>query len=92
VDVLGRCWRHAPFACRVVIYGGALFVPIVLVSASAILNLPAFVFEHLVVLLVVAFAMAGRAPAIMVAVSAATSDNLFLQDPIGRPASRCGCR
>jgi signal transduction histidine kinase len=49
--------------------------------------MPAFMFEHLTVLLVVALAMlGGRGPAIVVAVVASIGDNILLREPIGRPA------
>jgi hypothetical protein len=48
--------------------------------------MPAFIFEHLTVLLVVALAMlAGRGPVIFVAVVASVADNTLLREPIGRP-------
>lgn len=49
--------------------------------------MPAFIFEHLMVLLVVALAIVGgRRPAVVVAVVASIGDNILLREPIGRPA------
>jgi signal transduction histidine kinase len=50
------------------------------------LEMPPFVFEHLVVLLVVAVAVPwGLGPAIVTAIVSVVSDDVLLRDPIGRP-------
>jgi K+-sensing histidine kinase KdpD len=49
--------------------------------------MPAFVFEHLIVLFAVGVALTwGMGPAVATAVVATFSDNLLFDDPIGRPA------
>src|SRR5687768_17585506 len=49
--------------------------------------MPAFIFEHLAVLLVVALAMlGGRGPAILVAAVTSVGDKILLREPIGRRA------
>jgi K+-sensing histidine kinase KdpD len=51
------------------------------------LAVPAFIFEHLMVLLVVGLAiLAGRGPAILSAIVASLGDNVLLREPVGRPA------
>ena len=67
-------------------YGAALLLPIVLTYATAWLELPAFVFEHLVLLLVVGVALpGGLGPAVLAAVVSVVADNVFLREPLGRP-------
>jgi K+-sensing histidine kinase KdpD len=47
---------------------------------------PPFIFEHLIVLLVVVIAIPwGLGPAILAAVVSVVSDNVLLREPIGRP-------
>ena len=54
--------------------------------AVAWLGLPAFYFEHLVVLVVILVAIPwGRGPAVVTAVASVVSDNVLLTEPIGRP-------
>jgi signal transduction histidine kinase len=49
--------------------------------------LPAFVFEHLMVVVVVGLAIVGgRTPAVAAAVAGALGDNILLREPIGQPA------
>ena len=49
--------------------------------------LPAFIFEHLMIVLVVGLAVAaGRDPAIIAAIAGGVGDNILLREPIGRPA------
>lgn len=65
----------------------AVLSPIAATFLAAQLAMPAFIFEHLMVLLVVVLAiLGGRGPAIMVAVVASVGDNILLREPIGRPA------
>lgn len=65
----------------------ALALPLSAIVLAVHLAMPAFIFEHLTVLLVVALAMlGGRGPAILVAVVASVGDNILLREPIGRPA------
>jgi signal transduction histidine kinase len=62
-------------------------LPLAVTVIGAKLALPAFVFEHLMVLLVVGLAViAGGGPAIVAAVAGGIGDNILLREPIGRPA------
>lgn len=71
---------------RIAVYVSAAISSIAVAALIGKLSLPAFVFEHLIVLLVVGSAiLAGRGPAFVVAVSASLGDNLVLREPIGRP-------
>lgn len=68
-------------------YVVALAVPLALTYVDALASLPAFVFEHLVVLVVVGVAIPwGLRPAIVAALVSVMADNILLQEPIGRPA------
>lgn len=68
-------------------YVAAVVIPTALTLAVWWLSLPAFVFEHLVVLLVVAVAIPwGRGPAALAAVASVLADNVLLRAPVGRPA------
>src|SRR5687768_3050332 len=65
----------------------AVASPIAATVLAAQLSMPAFIFEHLMVLLVVGLAiLGGRGPAIVVAVVASVGDNILLREPVGRPA------
>ena len=65
----------------------ALALPLAAIIVAVQLALPAFIFEHLMVLLVVALAViGGRGPAVLVAVVGSIGDNILLREPIGRPA------
>jgi signal transduction histidine kinase len=67
-------------------YATALAAPIALTYGVMWLEMPPFVFEHLVVLLVVAVAVPwGLGPAIVTAIVSVVSDDVLLRDPIGRP-------
>jgi K+-sensing histidine kinase KdpD len=67
-------------------YGAACVVPVVLTYTCSALALPAFVFEHLVVLLVLAVAMPwGLGPAAVAVFVSVASDNVLLREPVGRP-------
>lgn len=67
-------------------YAAAVLVPVALTYACTWLNVPAFVFEHLVVLLVLAVAVPwGLGPAAVAAIVSVVSDNVLLREPIGRP-------
>ena len=71
----------------VLAYLAAVVVPIALTYAVAWFNVPPFVFEHIVVLLVLAVAVPwGLGPAVVMAVVSVASDNVLLREPIGRPA------
>jgi signal transduction histidine kinase len=65
----------------------ATALPLGAIFLAVQLAMPAFVFEHVTVLLVVGMALiGGQAPAIVVAVVASIGDNVLLRQPIGRPA------
>ena len=67
-------------------YAAGLAVPVGITYAVAWLGWPPFVFEHLIVLLVVAIAAPyGVGPAIVAAVTSVVADNVLLREPIGRP-------
>jgi signal transduction histidine kinase len=65
----------------------AIAIPLSVVGIAVPVALPAFVFEHLMVLLVVALAVGGgRGPAITAAVAGSIGDNVLLREPVGSPA------
>jgi signal transduction histidine kinase len=67
-------------------YALAIALPVAITYGVARFGLPAFIFEHLVVLLVIVAAIPwGRGPAIVTAVSSVGADNVLLTVPIGRP-------
>src|SRR5688500_608939 len=67
-------------------YASAVVVPIALTYACSALALPTFVFEHLVVLLVLAVAVPwGLGPAVVTVVVSVASDNVLLREPVGSP-------
>jgi signal transduction histidine kinase len=82
-----RFWRpnlmaRSPAAA----YATAVAVPVAITYAVSWLNLPPFVFEHLIVLLVLAIAVPwGLGPAGVAAVVSVISDNVLLRAPVGRP-------
>jgi signal transduction histidine kinase len=67
-------------------YISAVVLPLAVILVVERLRLPAFVFEHAIVLLVVACAVPwGVGPALLAAVVAVTGDNVVLREPIGLP-------
>ena len=73
--------------CNVCAYATGIALPLAVMFAGAQLALPAFVFEHLMIVLVVGLAVAaGRGPAIIAAIAGGVGDNVLLREPIGRPA------
>ena len=67
-------------------YVAAVGIPVGITYAVAWLGWPPFIFEHLIVLLVVVIAIPwGLGPAIIAAVVSVLSDNVLLREPIGRP-------
>jgi len=67
-------------------YVAALAVPLGVMLVGTRVGMPAFVFEHLVILFVVGVAVVwGMRPAIVAALAAALGDNVLLRDPAGRP-------
>jgi signal transduction histidine kinase len=80
---LPRPWGSLHPAMR---YAAAVIIPVVVTFTVAWLGLPAFVFEHLIILIVVAIAIPwGLGPAIAAAAASVVSDDLLLREPIGRP-------
>ena len=68
-------------------YVAAVAIPIAITYGVTWLNMPPFVFEHLIVLLVLAVAIPwGLGPAVVAAIVSVVSDNVLLREPIGRPA------
>jgi hypothetical protein len=62
-------------------------VPIAITFVVSWLRWPAFVFEHLVILLVLAIAVAwDLKQAVVASVAAVGADNILLREPIGQPA------
>jgi K+-sensing histidine kinase KdpD len=67
-------------------YAAALTIPVGITYAVAWLGWPPFIFEHLVVLLLLAIAVScGVGPAILAAATSVVADNVLLPEPIGRP-------
>jgi signal transduction histidine kinase len=67
-------------------YAAAVSVPIAITYGVSWLSLPPFVFEHLIVLLVVGVAIPwGFGPAAIAAIVSVASDNVLLREPVGRP-------
>jgi K+-sensing histidine kinase KdpD len=61
-------------------------IPIAITMLASLLRLPAFVFEHLIILIVLAVAVPwGVGAAVVAAVVAVLSDNILLREPIGQP-------
>lgn len=76
-------WGQAKLA----LYTAAVAVPLGVILAGSRFGIPAFVFEHVMVLVVVAAAVAGGlGPAITVAVVGTLGDNVLLRHPVGQPA------
>ena len=83
MDVLRRSLNARGHATG---YVAAVAIPVGLTYAVAWLGWPPFVFEHLIVLLVVVIAIpSGLGPAIVAAVVSVVSDNVLLRAPVGRP-------
>lgn len=73
---------RSPWAGYVIAIG----VPIATMLIGSRFGMPAFLFEHVIILFVVAVAMVwGVAPAVAAALAAALGDNILLRDPAGRP-------
>lgn len=78
-------WRRWA-GSRAVAYATALTVPLLISAIVGRLGWPPFVFEHLIVLLVVAVAIRwGMAPAVLTGVIAVGSANVVLREPAGQP-------
>jgi signal transduction histidine kinase len=80
-NTMNRLIRSAPAG-----YAASVAIPIVITYALAWLNMPPFVFEHLVVLLVLGVAIPwGLGPAVVAAIISVVADNVLLREPFGRP-------
>jgi signal transduction histidine kinase len=67
-------------------YAAAVAIPVALTALVTWLRLPPFVFEHLIVLLVVGIAIPwGLGPAVVCALVAVTADDVLLREPVGQP-------
>jgi signal transduction histidine kinase len=67
-------------------YANALAIPVLINAAVTWLDIPPFVFEHLVVLMVLGVAIPwGLGPAVVAAIVAVMSHNVLLREPVGRP-------
>ena len=79
-------WQTLSVRSHVAGYLAAIAIPVGITYAVAWLGWPPFIFEHLIVLLVVVIAIPwGLGPAIVAAVMSVASDNVLLREPIGRP-------
>ena len=67
-------------------YAAAVAIPIALTYLLTWLKAPAFVFEHVIVLLVLSVAIPwGLGPAIVAAIVSVAADNVLLREPVGQP-------
>jgi signal transduction histidine kinase len=67
-------------------YVAAVAIPMALTYATTWLNVPEFVFEHLVIVIVLGIAIPwGLGPAAVAAVVSVVTDNVLMQEPVGRP-------
>ena len=72
---------------KLAVYMAAVALPLAVILAGSRMGMPAFVFEHLMVLAVVSAALAGGlGPAITVAIVSTLGDNILLREPVGQPA------
>lgn len=79
-------WRSVNARSQATGYVLGIAIPVGITYVVAWLGWPSFIFEHLIVLLVVAIAIPwGLGPAIVAAAVTVTSDNVLLREPIGRP-------
>jgi signal transduction histidine kinase len=75
-----------PSATRILAYACAVAIPVAIMTVGTRIGMPAFIFEHAIILLVVSIAIIwGMGPAVVAAVAAAVGDNILLRDPAGRP-------
>jgi signal transduction histidine kinase len=82
-----RSLRFELWRCDACAYAVGVALPLGVTFVGAQLALPAFIFEHLMIVLVVGLAVAaGRGPAIVAAIAGSVGDNVLLREPIGRPA------
>ena len=79
-------WMKDAFRSSSAGYTAAVAIPIAITYAVAWLDWPSFVFEHLIVLLVLAVAIPwGLGPAVVATLVSVGSDNMLLQEPVGQP-------
>ncbi len=79
-------WAQQIGASQVFGFTAAIVIPAAITMLVATLQLPPFVFEHLVVLLVVGIAVPwGLGPAVAAAIVSVLADNVLLREPVGRP-------
>lgn len=72
---------------RLLVYLVAAVIPLAITVAGAQMSMPAFVFEHFMVVIAVGLAVVGGVrPAVVSAVAGGIGDNVLLREPIGRPA------
>jgi K+-sensing histidine kinase KdpD len=72
-------------------YIAAVVIPLATMMVGTRVGMPALVFEHVVVLLVVSSAVCwGMRPAVVTALVTALGDNIFLRDPAGQPTINGG--
>src|SRR5262245_10016514 len=70
-------------------YAAAVTLPLAITYGVTWLNLPAFFFERVIVLLVIAVAIPwGFGPAVVASVLSVVSHNVLLEETVGRPAVR----
>ena len=82
-----RLARNFPNRWHSPAYLIAVALPLAVTVVGAQLALPAFVFEHLMIVLVVVLAVTGGGgPAIVAAIAGGIGDNILLREPVGRPA------
>src|SRR3954454_24056097 len=80
-------WRSQRVRSQAIGYVMAIGSPVAMTYVVAWLGWPSFVFEHLVVLLVVVIAVKwGVGPAIAAAAASVAGDDGVLPEPFGRPA------
>ena len=75
------------YRSRLLVYATAVTVPLSVTVFGAQISMPAFVFEHFMVVIVVGLAVVGGlGPSVVSAVAGGIGDNILLREPIGRPA------
>ena len=79
-------WIRRIGAIRAWGYVAAILVPVAITLLVMSLRLPPFIFEHLIVVLVVLIAIPwGFGPAVVSAIVAVAADDLLLRPPVGQP-------
>ena len=71
---------------RAIGYAAALIGPLALTYTTNWLNIPEFVFEHVVLVTVLAIAIPwGLRPAVVAVIVSVAADNVLLREPVGHP-------